>query len=335
MKKKILVIGLGKQVMKDHLPAIRDNNQLEIVGLVDQNVPNLKLAAKEYGVPGFKSTKEALSKVLTDCALVAVPHNQYFEILTLLAENKIPTLKEKPIAMNLEEAERIIELYRSNNTYLQICVQRRFSNLYDTTKQLLNEIGSIYSLYAEYTLNLPSLDSSSIGWRANKDISGGGATLDLGYHMIDLLINLFGEPDLLYAQLNYNSLPGDYTIDDSVKAMFTFDNKINSNILVTKIFGKKGERIRIFGTKGFVYIDDRTVSLRNRDNDIIESHSFNTKEHEVNNQLNYFIENMHNKKMLDIKNNSILSDQLINMKVIDAIYRSDKIKKVMRFDNGN
>lgn len=326
----MLVVGLGKQVVKDHLPAILARNDLQISGVVDPDKARLKQITKEFGVKGFCDLEEAINNTKPDCALVALPHNQYMPTLAILAQHHIPTLKEKPLAMNLEEAKKIVHLYNENKTYLQICVQRRFSNLYETTKMLLREIGVIYSLYAEYTLNLSSLDASQLGWRADKKISGGGATLDLGYHMIDLLTNLFGVPNKLYAQLNYNSLPGNYTIDDSVKAMFVFSKKVNANILVTKIFNRKGERIRIFGTEGFVYIDDRTVSLRDRQNEIIESHSFNTKEHEVNNQLEYFITHMNDPKMLELENNQILYDQLTNMSIIDAIYQSDEEERVIR-----
>jgi len=50
----------------------------------------------------------------------------------------------------------------------------------------------------------------------------------MGYHIIDLLTYIFGLPDELYAQLNYNSVGKGYTIDDTMKALMTFDNHINA-----------------------------------------------------------------------------------------------------------
>lgn len=328
---KIIIIGLGKQMLKDHVPAIKKRSDLEIVGLVEKNRATLKKVSSELDVPGFTDIITALKKTSPDLAVVSIPHNQYFNVLEELAKRHIATLKEKPLSMTYEEAKKIVELYQAHKTYLQICVQRRFSHLYETTQSLLNEIGVIYSLYAEYTLDLKTLSPESQGWRADRNIAGGGAALDLGYHTVDLLTTLFGMPDKIYAQLSFNSLPDAYTIDDSMKAMMTFrDGRINANMLTTKIFNKKGERVRIFGAEGSVYIDDRKVSLMDENFNEIESHSFNTKDHEVNSQLQYFIENSQKAAMISIVNNTLLKDQLDNMKIIDAIYKSHEIEEVIQ-----
>lgn len=329
--KQIIVIGLGKQMTKDHLPAIQKRQDLEIAALVEPNLDTLSKYTDELNVPGYKSLDDALKHVKPDLAVISIPHVNYMSNLEMLAKRHIHTLKEKPMAMTFDEAKKIADLYQSHKTYLQICVQRRFSNIHKISKLLINEIGRVYSLYAEYTLNLKVLGSETLGWRADKNISGGGAALDLGYHTIDLLTYLFGTPDSMYAKLNYNSLPGDYTIDDSMKAMMTYrDGEINANILTTKIFGQKGERIRIFGDSGFVYIDNRKVTLLNRDLEELESHTFNTKEHEVDSQLEYFINSSNNPIMSNIDNNHMLKDQLIDMKIIDAIYKSDESGKVIK-----
>jgi predicted dehydrogenase len=328
---KIVIIGLGRQMVKDHIPAIQKRNDLEVVALVEKNKLTLKELSKTLGVPGFTNLKQALDETSPDFAIVSVPHDQYVAVLEELAKRHIATLKEKPLAMTYEEATRIVELYQTHKTYLQICVQRRFSHLYETTQSLLNEIGTIYSLYAEYTLDLKTLSSQSQGWRADKKIAGGGAALDLGYHTVDLLTTLFGMPDKIYAQLSYNSFPEDYTIDDSMKAMMTFRNgKINANMLTTKIFNKKGERIRIFGADGSVYIDDRKVSLMDHNFNEIESHTFSTKEHEVDSQLDFFVKSSQEPSMLSLVNNTLLKDQLDNMKIIDAIYKSSAKEEVIQ-----
>lgn len=327
----IIAIGLGRQMLKDHIPAIQTHADLQLIGVVETNKSLLKQVSNDLGVPGFANVREALDATKPDLAIVCVPHNQYFPILEELAKRHVATLKEKPLAMTYQEAEDIINLYHSHKTYLQICVQRRFSHLYETTQALLNEIGNIYSLYAEYTLDLKDLHPESQGWRADKSVAGGGAALDLGYHTVDLLTTLFGMPDRIYAQLNYRSLSDDYSIDDSMKAMMTFGNgKINANMLTTKIFNKKGERIRIFGSKGAVYIDNRRVTLSDADFNEIESHAFNTKEHEVNSQLDYFVKHAHDAAMYNLVNNHLLKDQLDNMKIIDAIYKSDESQEVIQ-----
>lgn len=325
-----MIIGAGKQMMKDHVPVILGNTDCEIISIVETNQKGLQVAAEFIGCPGFTRLEDALAFMKPDIAVVSVPHNQYWDILVPLAQNHIATLKEKPLGMSEKEGERIINLFSKNNTYLQICVQRRFSDLYDISKQLVERLGEVYSIYAEYNLDLLSLDKSALRWRSDKSISGGGATLDLGYHTIDLLTYLFGMPDKIYAQLNYNSLPGDYTIDDSMKAMCTYnEGKINANLVVTLIYRSRGEMVKVFGREGYVSVENGSVSLHDRHHNLIETHSFNSKDHEVKNQFNYFLSRVD--KPVDFSKENILQDQLKNMKIIDAIYKSDSDNIIVRF----
>jgi predicted dehydrogenase len=326
---KIMIIGLGNQTRKDHVPAILQRKDLKIVALVDKNNELLNEYGKNIGAVFFEDVATAIDATKPDLAIVSVPHNEYFGILEILAQSNIATLKEKPLAMTYEEAGKIINIYKSHNTYLQICVQRRYSKLYETTKQLLESIGKIYAVDVEYTLNLTAQDMAT-GWRSDKAISGGGAALDMGYHSIDLLTYVFGVPDKIYAQLSYNSLGDDYSIEDTMKAMMTYkDGQINANIMVTKIFNKKSEKAAIFGSNGSVHVDGRTVTLFDKDANEIESHSFNSKQQEVDLQLDHFIKNATHKFSFDIKDQNLI-DQLSNMRTIDAIYKSHSTNKVIK-----
>lgn len=323
-KLKIVVVGLGKQSIKDHIPAILRRDDAEIVSVVDIDSNRSKEVGNSLGVGYFTDAKEAITTTNPDAAVVCVPHHAYLEVLELLAKNQIATLKEKPLALNAAEANYITNLYKSNDAYLQVCVQRRFSKLYDTTKQLMGEIGTVYSVYIEYTLNLTAEDMVS-GWRADKKYSGGGATIDMGYHIIDLLTYLFGVPERLYAQLNYNSIGDGYTIDDTMKALMTFDKTINANIVITKIFNQKNEKIRIFGDRGSVSLDGRNVTLFDNNKNEMEAYTFNSKDEEVDRQLDFFIKN-HRTKQTD---DSFLKDQLSNTVIIDSIYKSHAEKMVI------
>lgn len=287
---KVLVVGLGSQTRKDHIPALMRRKDVEIIGFVDTNQTLLEEYNSLIGVSIFTSLDNAIQVTSPDLAVVSVPHFEYWGILKTLAEHQVATLKEKPLAVTYQEALEITNMYQENDTYLQVCVQRRFSKLYETTKQLLEPIGRVYSVYVEYTMKL-SAENMASGWRADKKISGGGAALDMGYHSIDLLTYIFGTPDKVYAQLNYHSLDSNYTIDDTMKAMMTYrKGQINANLVVTKIFNQKNEKVRIFGSNGSIYVDERKVTLYDKDGVEMESHSFNFKTEEVDQQLSYFVE---------------------------------------------
>lgn len=320
---KVIIIGLGKQATKDHIPAVLRRNDVEITAVVDIDADRSKIVGDDLGADYFTDVEEAIKATKPDLAIVCVPHSSYLEILKILAQNKIATLKEKPLAMNTAEAKSIIDLYALSNTYLQVCVQRRFSKLYDTTRRLINEIGTVYSVYVEYALNLTAQEMAS-GWRSNRHSSGGGATIDMGYHVIDLLTYLFGTPDRLYAQLNFNSIGSEYTIDDTAKVLMMFNQTINANITITKVFNQKSERVRIFGDKGSVSLDGRKVALFDSHKNELESYTFNLKDDEIDRQLDFFVANCSNER-----NGKLLVDQLKNTIIVDAIYRSHEEKTVV------
>ncbi len=198
-KLKIIVIGLGRQMTKDHIPAVLRRSDVEITAVVDKNEELAKSVGEKLNVHYFTEIIDAISYAKPDLALVCVPHNAYFGILETLAKNHIATLKEKPLALTYEEGAKIINLYQANTTYLQVCVQRRFSKLYETAKEMVFSIGNVYSIYIEYALSLNAEDMKT-GWRADKNISGGGAAIDMGYHVIDLLTKIYALHDKLKAQ---------------------------------------------------------------------------------------------------------------------------------------
>ena len=177
-------------------------------------------------------------------------------------------------------------------------------------------------------MNLDNLDRTVLGWRADRSISGGGATLDLGYHIIDLINHLFGLPNRVYAQLNYNSLDGEYDVDDFAKIMFEIGG-INANATITTIFHKKCERIKVFGKKGFIWIDDRTVSLVDRKCKVIETHTFRPNNIEISEQIRTFSDNIDFGPSVYWRGDTIIRDQIANIKIIDAIYLSHLSKSVI------
>ena len=105
----IIVIGLGHQSLDDHIPAIKDSSEFELVGVVDVNRELAASVGAQEGVPYDVSVEGILSALGSnhDCALVAIPHSSYLPIIRLLANRKIHILKEKPFAVSLEDAQTI------------------------------------------------------------------------------------------------------------------------------------------------------------------------------------------------------------------------------------
>jgi predicted dehydrogenase len=92
--KKIILIGLGKQMIKDHYVAVCKRKDIKVVAFIDVVRYSYDEHLSKTGIPFFYDLDEAIENTKPDCAIVSVPHYQYYDILYTLAKNKIATLKE-------------------------------------------------------------------------------------------------------------------------------------------------------------------------------------------------------------------------------------------------
>lgn len=326
MKKRIALIGLGKQNTKDHLTALLANKSARLVAVCDANA----LAAKEWGekleVPYFESADDMLAAVKVDAAVVAVPHFAYLPIIESLARRKVNILKEKPLAMNFDEAVAIANVVEEHGINLTIAVQRKHNKIYKTYLEYATQIGDIFSIHGHYTLNIAQLDSD---WRRSRELAGGGAVLDMGYHLMDLVVWYFGIPERISAELGYhNRAQQDYDVEDTAKVQFSYHvgkRRILGSLLLSRIYPEKDELISIYGTKGTVAISKDRIELLSPDKEVMESIYLRRNSDDVQAQFDAFIES------LDDENcRGNYKEHMQNMVFIDAIYRSDSGGKTIK-----
>lgn len=258
MTLRVVVIGLGKQAQEDHLPALKESAEFELVGVCDTDPDKVSRVGGEYNVFATTELHELLEKKEFEVAVVAVPHHCYVDIIRSLALAGKHIIKEKPFATNINEAREIIRILKDSNVYLGTMTPRRFNPIYRTFHQLRKRIGKIYSIEGEYTMNVLALDA---GWRSSKKLSGGGALVDMGYHFVDLLIWYFGVPTSVTARMTRGNRPGQqYDVEDTIHLLFDYnledhyDEKLVGNFVISRVYPEKQERIQVFGTEGSIEV---------------------------------------------------------------------------------
>lgn len=253
---KVGVVGLGKQTIENHLPAIEESPMFQLQAVCD-TVPELvKTYSGQYNVAGYTTVKEMLERHKLDLAIVAVPHCYYVPTIQLLAENGVHVVKEKPFATSMKEALEMQEIIQKHKIFLGITLQRRFNPIFQAFTQLVRRIGTPYIIEGRYTFNIKRLDE---GWRASKAQAGGGALIDMGYHLVDLLVWYFGLPDNVTARMSLgNRLGQKYDVEDSVHLMFDYNfngshhSKMVGDVLISRVYPKKDELLRVIGTHGSI-----------------------------------------------------------------------------------
>ncbi|WP_414731860.1 Gfo/Idh/MocA family oxidoreductase [Agrobacterium pusense] len=86
------------------------------------------------------------------------------------------------------------------------------------------------------------------GWRAKRDIAGGGALIDMGYHLIDLVIWFLGMPEIVMARTSGSAKPDQkYDVEDTAHLLLAYEpttrrpNPLSANCPISRSYGEKGE----------------------------------------------------------------------------------------------
>ncbi|PJC42549.1 MAG: hypothetical protein CO040_03935, partial [Candidatus Pacebacteria bacterium CG_4_9_14_0_2_um_filter_36_8] len=201
-KKKLAIIGLGGQSRSELIPALlKLSDKCEIVAICDVNEEFVKLTQEvlpnHKNLVVYKDYKNLFSAVgengfTLDGVILSVPHFLYSEIVELAIAKNIAVFKEKPFALNLTEANRLSTLALKENTQIYTVTKRQFYPSYAMGLQLLHDgaIGTPYMYSARHFIPHGNLYE---GWRSSVQAAGGGAMIDMGYHLLDVIMRYFGD----------------------------------------------------------------------------------------------------------------------------------------------
>jgi len=322
---RTVVIGLGKQMTEDHLPAAMESDNFDVLAICDNDTEKVNKCSAEYKLEGFLDIDRMLKKIKCDVAIVAVPHNQYLPVITKLAEKEIHVIKEKPFSTCLDEAQKIHQLISGKNLFLGVILQRRFNPVFQAFHQLKKRIGKIYSIEGCYVMNISHLDE---GWRSSKDLAGGGALIDMGYHFIDLLVWYMGLPTSITARLSRgNRIGQEYNVEDTVNLLFdysisNYDEKVVGNFIISRVYPQKSEKLTVMGSKGIVAIERGKIRRLDACGKEIE-----TLERKGGwpsaaiDQLDFFAEVIQSKNFAGVYD---YREHFKHIAIIEAAYESDK-----------
>ncbi|MFD2368636.1 Gfo/Idh/MocA family protein [Brevibacillus sp. GCM10020057] len=239
-KWKIGIIGAGG-ISEAHLEAIKEELRAEVVAIADVAVEMAANRAARHGIPQvFGDFRELLAQPQIDAVVICVPNYLHADTaMQALAAGK-HTLCEKPMAMNVPQAEAMIEAAKQAGKVLMIAQNNRFRSEAQYVKGLLDQgkLGQIYHVKTGWVRRngIPGWGS----WFTQKELAGGGPLIDIGVHMLDLALWLVGHPKPVsvlgqtYAQFGPRKKGlsewgrrdenGTFDVEDMAVAMITFEN---------------------------------------------------------------------------------------------------------------
>lgn len=191
------IIGCGNVTEKKSGPAFRKLPHTSLKWVMRRNEEKLRDYAERHGVEFFTTDYlEILRDEEVDAVYIATPPHMHKFYTQEAAKYKKDVYVEKPMALTVEECREMIEACRKEGVRLFTAYYRRGQEKFLKIREILRstDLGEIRSFSYTYTCPLPEVKERST-WHYDKAFSGGGKLYDIGSHMIDLMIFLFGEVD--------------------------------------------------------------------------------------------------------------------------------------------
>lgn len=192
-KMKAGIIGTGNIARVHHIPAWKENNNVELEAVCD-NREDIDEIAENFDIPYvFKDYKELLDMNL-DIIDVCTPNYLHSIIAVEALEKGKHVFCEKPDAISVKEVLKMKKASEENDRMLMVMRNNRFIPSSKFLKEYIKQgnFGDIYAAKCGWVRRrgIPGKG----GWFTTKELSGGGPLIDLGVHMIDLTVWLMGNP---------------------------------------------------------------------------------------------------------------------------------------------
>ena len=216
----VLLVGFGFSAKTFHLPFLTHTSSFAIKGVVSSQRDAVKTVIPNATV--YPSLDDALTATHFDLAIITTPNNLHAEQAALALKSGCHVLVEKPFTLNSEAAAQLIDLAHRQNRKLSVYHNRRFDGDFLTLQQLIanGAFGDIKRLESRFDRFRPTPRNR---WRENAGI-GSGIFWDLGPHLIDQALQLFGTPDAVSADIL--TLREGGQSDDTFDVTLHYANKI-------------------------------------------------------------------------------------------------------------
>ena len=195
------VIGVGG-MGSGHCNMIPKIPEAELACVCDTNPETLAACVSKHGVPGFSNHIELLESGLVDAVVIATPHYFHPPIAEDAFKRGIHVMSEKPLAVTVSAADRMIAAAKSSGLKFGVMYQMRGFPESVAARKVIESgiIGEIYrtNLVMGWYRSQAYYDSG--GWRATWSGEGGGVLINQAPHFLDLFTWLGGLPTKVTGQ---------------------------------------------------------------------------------------------------------------------------------------
>jgi myo-inositol 2-dehydrogenase/D-chiro-inositol 1-dehydrogenase len=339
---RIAIIGSGL-IAERHLYSFRLLHNLEIMGINSRNEKKARVLMKKFKISNDKFLDyNALLKSDCDAVSVCLPNFMHKDITIDLLNSGKHVLIEKPLAMDSEEGNEMLDAAKSAKRTIFYCENTMYAPAFNRVKEIIDEdlLGIIYMARGKEQHSGPHSE-----WFYKRKKSGGGCLIDLGIHDIACLVWFLGcDVKKVFCQVR-TALPdrgkfGRCDVEDNAVGVLYFEN--GAQVIIEEswtapggydiryeLFGTEGQikvspthsnLIKVYSEKGYNYAVEKAGTTKGWTFPVpAESWTFGYPQ-----EIKHFIDCMINKK----EPRTDGSYGLKILKIVEAMYKSAETKKI-------
>ncbi len=243
------IVGTGG-IAHRFAQAIQNVPEAELVAVASRKKETADAFGDEFSIPcRFASYEEMALSDKIDCAYIAVPHSLHKDCSILMLNGKKHVICEKPMAVNLKEAEEMFKAAEENGCFLMEAMWARLVPGTIKVIELIKSglIGDVKGVEGKFCY---AFDEDEMDHHALKVENGGGSLLDVGVYALYFSKWYLGEEtqEILAQADFYNGT------DSHTNILIKYKNNALAYLSSATLLRKPNEGY-IYGTKGYIYLN--------------------------------------------------------------------------------
>ena len=247
---RVALIGYGLAGAVFHGPLISSTRGMSLASIVTRDPGRRARAGADHPDALLLTDVEALWERSTehDLVVVATPNRFHVPLGLAALEAGLPVVIDKPMAPTADGGRRLVGEATERDLLLTVFQNRRWDGDHLTVRRLLSEgaLGPVVRFESRFERWRPDVQEGA--WRERGDPEeAGGLLFDLGSHLIDQAVGLFGPPRTVYAEVDRRRPSAE--IDDDVFVALEHAAGVRSHLWMSVVAAIAGPRMRVLGLR--------------------------------------------------------------------------------------
>ncbi len=238
------LIGFGFSGSTFHAPVINTIDTLQITRVLSSQPDKVKQHLPAANI--CEGINEIVQDPEIELVIITSPNQTHYPYARKALEAGKHVVVEKPFVLSTKEADELIRLSRSNRRLISVYQNRRFDSDFLTLQKSISQgfLGKIHTYESHFDRYRPQVRDR---WR-ERDLPGSGLLYDLGSHLIDQALLLFGMPKTVHADL-LKQRPQAKAID-YFHLVLGYESGLRAILRAGCLVRSPGPRFEVHGSKG-------------------------------------------------------------------------------------